>query len=85
MGQSTSLAMSPAGQPAISYYDGTNGDLKLAQFNGTNWTITTVDSIGNVGLTTSLTFSSAGQPAICYYDATNGDLKFATRALGTSP
>jgi hypothetical protein len=74
---SLALAFSPAGQPAISYYDAINKDLKFAQFNGSKWAITTVDSNGDVGQYTSLAFSPSGQPAISYYDSTNGDLKFA--------
>jgi hypothetical protein len=72
----TWLAFSPAGQPAICYYDKTNNDLKFAQFNGSTWAITTVDSDGDVGNYCSLAFSPAGRPAISYYDSAHG-LKFA--------
>ena len=77
VGEFTSLAFSPAGRPAISYYDRINGDLKFAQFNGSSWDITTVDSTGDVGEFAALAFFPAGQPAISYYDRTNGTLKFA--------
>ena len=72
-----SLAQSPTGQPAISYYGTTNHDLKFAQFNGSIWELTTVDSTGIVGTYTSLAFSPAGRPAISYYDYRNHALKFA--------
>ena len=64
VGTNTSLAFDPDGQPAISYYDVTNFDLKFARFNGTTWTPTTVDSVGSVGTYTSLAFGPDGQPAI---------------------
>lgn len=66
------------GQPAISYWDGTNNDLKFAKFNGTTWDIEIVDAIG--GIDCSLTIV-AGQPAISYL--AGGDLKYA-RYNGTS-
>ena len=64
VGEYTSLALGPDGQPAISYYDGTNGDLKFARFNGSTWTLTTVESANTVGGSTSLAFGQDGQPAI---------------------
>ena len=84
-GQFTSLAFTPGGQPAISSYDVTNGDLKYAVFNGSTWTLTTADSSGDVGFHSSLAFTPAGQPAISYYDILNGDLKYAVRAPFTAP
>ena len=48
---------------AIGYYDATNADLKFATFNGSTWTLSTVDSTGDVGQNASLAFSPAGQPA----------------------
>lgn len=71
-----------AGNPAVSYYDVSHGDLKFARNTAADgfgsWTVTTVDGIGigNVGQYTSLAIID-GKPAISYYDVTNGDLKFA--------
>lgn len=66
--------------PAISYYDSVNGDLKFARNSASDgsgtWTISIVDSPGNVGTYSSLA-AVAGNPAISYYNLTNGDLKFA--------
>ena len=84
-GRDTSLAFTPGGQPAISYYDGTNADLKYAVFNGSTWILSTVDSTGVVGTYTSLAFTPGGQPAISYFDGTNGDLKFAVRMPFSTP
>ena len=83
VGSDTSLAFGPDGQPAISYYDDSNSDLKFARFNGNSWSRTTVDSAGNVGIHTSLAFGPDGQPAISYYDGSNLDLKFARMGIFT--
>jgi len=86
VGSNSSLAFTPGGQPAISYYDFTNGDLKYAVYNGSAWALTTVDSLGNVGWgCTSLAFTPGGQPAISYCDYTYRDLKYAVRALFIGP
>ncbi len=67
--------------PAISYWDGTNQDLKYVRANdasGSDWTTippVTVDSAGLVGEWTSLAVAN-GNPAISYFDYTNNDLKY---------
>jgi hypothetical protein len=77
------------GNPAISYYDATNGVLKFIRAtdaNGTAWDApVTVDASGNVGQHTSLQIVD-GFPAITYYDVANGNLNFirATDASGTA-
>ncbi len=85
VGLDTSLAFNVSlySKPAISYYDSTNGDLKLARdlngdgdFADAN-EIITVDSTGEVGSDTSIAFDSTNEPAISYYDLTNANLKFA--------
>ena len=76
-GEYTSLAFGPDGQPAISYYDKINGDLRFARFNGTSWSTFTVDAANDTGAYTSLAFGPDGQPAIAYHDKTNGRLRFA--------
>ncbi|MCX7021898.1 MAG: carboxypeptidase regulatory-like domain-containing protein, partial [bacterium] len=75
----TSLALDSGAwdRPHISYYDGTNGDLKYASWNGSSWLIETVDSAGAVGLWTSLALDDSDYPHISYYDFTNHDLKYA--------
>ena len=77
VGMHTSLAFDSAGNPAISYYDATNHDLKYAHWNGTGWNIQTVDSSGDVGYSTSLAFDALGNPAIAYEDRGNHLLKYA--------
>jgi len=73
----TSIALDSNGYPHISYYDGTNGDLKYAKWMGSNWEIEVVDSAGYVGMYTSIALDSNGYPYISYYDGTKGDLKCA--------
>ena len=70
--------------PIVSYYDATQGDLKMATCTagclGTSptWVVTTVDSAGDVGRYSSIALNSSNNPVIAYYDATNAELKLAT-------
>jgi len=77
--QYTSIAIGSDGFAIISYYDVTNGDLKLVHCTNTacttNDTPVTLDSTGNVGQYTSIAIGSDGFAIISYYDVTNGDLK----------
>ena len=68
------------GLPIIAYYDGTNGDLRVAHCDDiacTSATHTTLDSTGDVGMYTSIILGVDGLPVIAYYDNTAGDLKMA--------
>jgi len=72
-----SLAVGPDNRPAVAYFDGTNGDLRYAAFDGAQWNVQTIDSNRSVGLYPSLQFNRFGQPAIAYYKRSTGDLKLA--------
>jgi len=80
VGRFTSIAIGTDGNPVISYTDVTNGDLKVVKCSNsacsaTN-TITTVDSVNDVGWYTSIAIGTDGFPMIAHYDNTNGDLRF---------
>lgn len=82
VGQWTSITTNEEGYAFISYYDATNGNLKVASCNALichngNSTIWTVDSGGDVGKYSSVVRSPQGDAYISYYDATNGNLKVA--------
>lgn len=54
------------------------GDLKYAQWNGTEWRTETVDDEEIVGWHSSMVLDSNDNPHICYFDQTNTALKYAT-------
>ena len=91
VGGHSSIAIETDGNPVISYYDSTNGDLKVAKYvvsGGTGcassaWTCTTVDSTGDVGSYTSLAIGADGFPVIAYRDNGNKALKYVDCANAT--
>ena len=76
----TSITIGADGLGLISYYDSTNGDLKVANCHNTECTsatTSTIDADGDVGQYTSITIGLDGLGLISYYDATNQNLKVA--------
>ena len=75
----TCLVLDPeTGLPLMSYYNHTEGELRLARWDGSGWEIETVDSRGQVGWYSSLVMDPKnGRPRIAYHDITNRDLKYA--------
>jgi len=67
-------------KPVISYFDDSNGALKIAICNDTTCsspTFKTLDSLpsGIVGSYTSIALASGDKPVVSYRDGTNGNLK----------
>ncbi len=79
VGAYTSIAIGADNNPIISYYDVTNGDLKVVkctnQSCSSSNTPLTLDSTGFVGVDTSIAIGVDNNPIISYLDDSNGDLK----------
>lgn len=80
-GYYTSIAIGADGLPVVSYYDLSNGDLKVAHCDSVDCTggvsLTAVDTAGIVGPYPSIAIGADGLPIVSYYDQTNADLKVA--------
>jgi predicted regulator of Ras-like GTPase activity (Roadblock/LC7/MglB family) len=84
VGAYTSITIGTDGLPIISYYDDTNGDVKVAHCDDiacASATVATLDSVGSggfgIGWFTSITIGADGLPIISYFDNNNRDLKVA--------
>jgi predicted regulator of Ras-like GTPase activity (Roadblock/LC7/MglB family) len=82
VGFHNSIAIGADGLPVIAYFHNANGDLKVAKCSNAACTagtsaLSTVDSVGIVGIFISIAIGADGLPVISYYDVTNLDLKVA--------
>lgn len=62
--------------PRITYRDGSQGNLKLAAFDGENWTTIILDDQGNTGIWTSLAIDSLGDVHASYIQVGTYDLRY---------
>jgi hypothetical protein len=77
VGRMSSITIGSDDLGLISYYDGTNGDLKVAHCLDVACsaaTTTAIDTNGDVGLYTSITIGSDGLGLISYYNLPSADL-----------
>lgn len=78
VGTYISLVLDASDKPIISYFDASNGTLKLLSCNSPDCSKTNIsvpDDSKKAGMYTSLTLDSKGNPVVSYYDFINGDLK----------
>ncbi|MBI2574780.1 hypothetical protein HYV82_02760 [Candidatus Woesearchaeota archaeon] len=79
IGRHNSIAIGMDGLPIISYYNQSNGTLKVVKCGNLNCsagnTITTVDAENNTGRFTSIVVDADGLPIIAYSDVTRGKMK----------
>jgi hypothetical protein len=79
-GWDTSLALSPKGEPRISYHTDPTYSLQYAELLDGQWSITRIDKGGRPS---SLRLDSSGQPKIAHHDGGKGQaLRFAYRVNG---
>jgi hypothetical protein len=81
----TSLALDPAGQPRMAYFDTTGRSLAYGRRDATGWSLHAVDRLADAGSFNSLAVSTAalgaaGEPVVAYYEAGHGDLRVARQS-----
>ena len=85
---STGIAVDDEDGVWISYYDCVFGNLAVAHCHlppctlAGDWTVATVDSLGDVGDSNSIALRAAKYPAVSYRDYTNQRLKYARCRFG---
>lgn len=80
-GSAANTGLSPslgirAGEPAVAYYDQTDGNLRFATFDGTSWSTANVASTGTVGQFPSLRFNKT-TPEISFWSVSGKSIRWA--------
>lgn len=78
VGVQVSIAVDRSGKVGIAYFDLTNTAVKYAEFNGVNWSTTTIESDKHTGSDASLAFDTDGHAYVAYYRRSGGQLRLAT-------
>ena len=81
-----SLAVDPAGNPALTYFDNNTAQLIYASRVDGVWSLETVDADGDTGRYSSLAFDADGTPHVTYYkteSASSGTVRYAVKTAGT--
>lgn len=76
----TSLALDSAGNPHVVFYNDAAGDLMYAVRSNGSWTVSAVDSEGDVGRFSDMLIDGEGRPRIAYLEVTGettGAIKYA--------
>ncbi len=76
VGEFSSIAADDLGNLHVSYYNRTEDSLRYGHYDGSSWTLETVDR-GKAGTFTSLVLDANRLPYIAYLDASNGAAKIA--------
>lgn len=90
VGEYSSLAIDPLGNPWVSHFDASGGNLRVARYVGSGgsgcassaWTCTAVDTASETGKWTDIAFDPSGAARVAYYDNITEDLRMA-RYVGT--